>query len=61
MNLYSIFKKFKINKLEAILLHNSSDLKNKKGLRLLNELNKLKKKIINKIGVSIYEINEYEF
>ena len=42
------------------MLHNSSDLKNKKGLRLLNELNKLKK-IISKIGVSIYEINEYEF
>ena len=52
-------QKLKVRKLETVFLHNADQLKSESGKRLLNFLYKLKeKKLISKIGVSIYEFNE---
>lgn len=52
-------KKIKKNSIHAILLHNQKDLESRNGKNLLESLKKIKKKkIINNIGVSIYEPND---
>jgi aryl-alcohol dehydrogenase-like predicted oxidoreductase len=64
-----IFKKiekslFKLNikKLYAILLHESKDLKGSKKNLIIKVLKKLKKrKLVSKIGVSIYDPKELDF
>ena len=56
-------KELKSNSINTILLHNPNDLLGKNGNELYNNLMILKKnKIINKIGLSLYEINDiYKF
>ena len=58
--IYTI-KKLKINNLEAVLLHYPNDLIDNKNKKLIDTLLEFKKKkIINKIGISIYEKKELE-
>jgi len=55
----SKINELEINYFDYLLLHNSDDLKIKKGQILLDKiLNLKKKKIIKKIGVSIYDPKE---
>lgn len=52
-------KNIKSKKLYGLLIHDSRDLNGKKGILLINELKKLKKRgIVKKIGISIYNPNE---
>ena len=52
-------KKFNIKKFHAILIHRSSDLTTIYGKQIIKVLNSLKKKkLIQYIGVSIYDFNE---
>jgi len=52
-------KKLKINKVYAVLIHNYKDLLGSRGKNYLFFLRQLKKKkIINKLGLSIYSTNE---
>ena len=53
------FKKFNIKKFHAILIHRSSDLTTIYGKQIIKVLSSLKKKkLIQHIGVSIYDFNE---
>jgi aryl-alcohol dehydrogenase-like predicted oxidoreductase len=52
-------KKLKINKIYGVLIHDYKDLLGKRGKTYLLALQKLKnKKIVNKIGISIYDPEE---
>ena len=52
-------KNIKSKKLYGLLIHDYRDLNGKKGILLINELKKLKKRgIVKKIGISIYNPNE---
>ena len=53
----SSFKNLKVKKINTLMLHDTSNIINKKKFRrIYNEMNKLKKKkIIKKIGISIYD------
>mgnify|MGYP003956137625 FL=1 len=52
-------KNIKLKKLYGLLIHDYRDLNGKKGILLINELKKLKKRgIVKKIGISIYNPNE---
>jgi aryl-alcohol dehydrogenase-like predicted oxidoreductase len=52
-------KKLKINKIYGVLVHDYKDLLGKRGKTYLLALQKLKnKKIVNKIGISIYDPEE---
>jgi hypothetical protein len=51
--------KLKIKKFYAVLIHQSYDMKNIRGGNILKILRKLKKKkLVSKIGISIYEPRE---
>ncbi|PPR41500.1 MAG: hypothetical protein CFH22_00532 [Alphaproteobacteria bacterium MarineAlpha5_Bin12] len=56
-------KELKAKSINTLLLHNPNDLLTKNGKKLYENLLHLKKnKIINKIGLSLYEINDiYKF
>ncbi len=61
-NIFKELKKFKLKYIECILLHHPNDIKSNQGQKLIETLKKLKKKkIIKKIGVSIYEPKELDF
>jgi len=52
-------KNIKLKKLYGLLIHDYRDLNGKRGILLINELKKLKKRgIVKKIGISIYNPNE---
>ena len=54
--------KLNIKKLYAILLHDSNDLKGNRKHLIIKVLKKLKKKkLVSKIGVSIYDPKELDF
>ena len=54
--------KFNQNKFESILLHNVNDIKSKNGQLFLKKFLDLKKKGLTKfLGVSIYEIKDFNF
>tara|TARA_B100001063_G_C16745684_1_gene547342 strand:+ start:638 stop:1492 length:855 start_codon:yes stop_codon:yes gene_type:complete len=53
-------KNLKIKNIYGVLFHNCESLLTQKGLQLFNNLNDLKKKkLISKIGVSIYDPNDF--
>jgi len=53
-------KNLKKNKIYGVLFHSSKSLLGKYGIQLFDEIIKLKKrKLINKIGISIYSPNEF--
>ena len=53
--------KLKIKKFYAILIHQSSDMKNIRGRKILKILRELKKKkLVSKIGISIYNPQELD-
>ena len=53
-------KNLKNNKIYGVLFHSSKSLLGKYGIQLFDEIIKLKKrKLINKIGISIYSPNEF--
>jgi aryl-alcohol dehydrogenase-like predicted oxidoreductase len=57
--IYSSLKKLRINKIYGILVHDYKDLLGEKGKKYLNYLYILKKKkLIKKIGISIYSPND---
>ena len=61
LSVTKVIKKLNINNLEAILLHYPNDLLINKNHKLIQTLLDFKKnKIVNKIGVSIYEKKELE-
>ena len=61
LSVTNVIKKLNINNLEAILLHYPKDLQINKNHKLIQTLLDFKKnKIVNKIGVSIYEKKELE-
>ena len=61
LSITNVIKKLNINNLEAILLHYPKDLLINKNYKLIETLLDFKKnKIVNKIGVSIYEKKELE-
>ena len=59
-SLKNSFHKLRIKKADTVLVHNASFLINKKtGNKIMNQLEKYKKKkIIKKIGVSVYSISD---
>ena len=58
-SLKNSFRKLRIKKADTVLVHNASFLINKKtGNKIMNQLEKYKKKIIKKIGVSVYSISD---
>jgi aryl-alcohol dehydrogenase-like predicted oxidoreductase len=59
--MYLCLKKLKINKVFGILVHDYKDLLGYRGKKYLEYLNNLKKKkIVEKIGISIYSPNDLE-
>ena len=62
LKLQKSLKNLNVNSLEAILIHDSDILKNKNSFRLIEWLRKIKsRKIVKKIGVSIYEKSDLFF
>ena len=58
-NTYKTIKNLKQKKIYAMLIHNASDLKGKNGKKIYEGLKIIKKKkIIKKIGISIYSFND---
>lgn len=51
-------KDLKIKKLHGLLIHDTSDILKKKNQLLDNILELKKKKLVSKVGISVYEINE---
>ena len=53
---------FRIKKFEAILIHNTKDIKSKYGDKLISSLENLKKKkLVKYLGISVYEKKEVNF
>lgn len=51
--------KINVKNLEGVLLHDINDLKSSKSERIIEALNKIKKKgLIKKLGISAYDIND---
>lgn len=58
---HASLKNLKLKTLEALLIHNSSNLKGKNGEILIRWMESLKKnKLVNRIGVSIYDSHELD-
>ena len=58
---YSTLKQLKIRRFYALLIHNTSELRGKKGERIFNTLKLLKQKqIVKKIGYSFYSPKELD-
>ena len=59
--IYTSCKKLRVNKIYGLLVHDTQDLKNKKAKKIYKTFDILKKsKIIEKIGLSIYNPNELD-
>lgn len=62
LEINKILKELNVNKLYALLIHNTSKLKYKSGHNLFEVLHKLKKKKkFTKLGVSVYTRRELDF
>lgn len=59
MNFQNSLNKLNINKIDCFLIHNSIDLK-KNGKEILEEwlISLIKRKLINRLGISIYSISD---
>jgi len=57
----SSLSKLKLKKFYGLLIHNTGELKGKRGAQIYHSLQKLKKKgLVNKIGYSIYDPKELD-